>query len=90
VDVGGVRAGRSASIARKKGKKKALLRSSSASGDPPTIVVPLRLGKPAKTALKRRGKVKLRVQITFTPQGGLANTQVAKVKVRKSKRKGKR
>jgi hypothetical protein len=90
VGVADARAAGSASNARKKRRKKLLLRPSSASGDPPTITVPLRLGKPAKSALKRRGKVKLRVRITFTPLGGLASTQSVKLKVKKSKRKGKR
>jgi hypothetical protein len=90
VDVSAAGGNRGASTAKKKGKRKATLRPSSVSGDPPTITVPLRLGKTAKSALKRRGKVKLRVQITFTPLGGIANTQTAKLKVKSGNRKRKK
>jgi hypothetical protein len=71
----------SASAAKK--KRKLLLRSSGASGDPPTITVPLRLSKLAKRRLRRTGKVKLRTRITFAPQGGLASQRTAKLKVKR-------
>ncbi len=71
----------SASTAKKQ-KRKLLLKSSGASGEPPTITVPLHLSKLAKQRLRRTGKVKLRARITFAPQGGLANRQSAKLKVR--------
>jgi hypothetical protein len=80
--------------AAKKTKRALLLRPSSASGGPPTITVPLRLTKGAKSRLKTKGKVTVMARITFTPQQGLpgtktvANTQTAKLKVRaKSKKK---
>ena len=74
----------SASAAKK--KRQLLLKPSSASGDPPTITVALRLAKPAKQKLRQTGKVKVRARITFAPQGGLARTQVAKLRI-KSKKK---
>jgi hypothetical protein len=67
--------------ARKK-KRKLLLKSSDASGDPPTITMRLHLSKLAKQRLRRKGKVTVRARITFAPQGGLANTQTAKLKVK--------
>ena len=76
----------SASAAKK--KRRRLLKPSSGSGDPPKITVPLRLTKVAKSRLKKKGKVTVRARITFTPQGGLVNTQKAKLKIkRKSKKK---
>lgn len=74
----------SASAARK--KRKLLLKPSSASGDPSTITVPLRLTKLAKARLRQKGKVKVRARITFKPLGGLPNTRTAKLII-KSKRK---
>ncbi len=74
-----------ASVAKK--KRRLLLKPSSASGDPPTIAVALRLSKLAKQRLRQRGKVKVRTRITFTPQGGLANTQTAKLKIKGKKKK---
>ena len=88
----------SASAAKKK-KRKPLLKPSTASGGPPTITVPLRLTKAAKSKLKKKGKVKVRARITYTPQGlpgtqTLANTQTAKLKTagraRRSSRAGRR
>jgi Kelch motif len=78
-----------ASAARKK-KRRLLLKSSAASGDPPTITVALRLSKSAKQRLRRTGKVALRARISFAPQGGLANTQTAKLKIKGAKRKSPR
>jgi hypothetical protein len=75
----------SASAAKKKRRR---LKPSSGTGDPPKITVPLRLTKVAKSRLKKKGKVTVRARITFTPQGGLVNTQKAKLKIkRKSKKK---
>jgi hypothetical protein len=64
-------------------KKKLLLKSSDASGDPPVITVPLRRSKLAKQRLRRSGKVKLRVRITFAPQGGLANQQTTRLRFKR-------
>jgi hypothetical protein len=69
--------------------RKLKLRPSSASGGPGTIKVRLRLTKHAKRKLRRTGKLKVRARITFTPQGGLANSRTAKLKL-KLKRKRKR
>ena len=68
-------------------KRKLLLKPSSASGGPQTIIVPLRLTKLAKAKLRRRGKLSVRARITFKPQGGIANTQTAKLKIAGKKRK---
>ena len=70
-----------ATVAKKR-KRRLLLRSSQASGDPPTITVSLRLSKLAKQRLRRAGKVAVTARITFTPQGGLANAQTAKLKIK--------
>ncbi len=67
---------------KKKKKRKLLLKSSDTSGDPPTITVPLRFSKLAKQRLQRTGKVSVRTRITFAPQGGLANKQTAKLKIK--------
>jgi hypothetical protein len=69
-----------ASAAKK--KRRLLLKSSDSSGDPPTITARLHLSKLAKQRLRRTGKVAVRARITFAPQGGLANTQTAKLKIR--------
>jgi Kelch motif len=74
-----------ASAAKKK-KRRLLLKSSAASGDPPTIAVTLRLSKLAKQRLRRKGKVAVRARITFAPQGGLANTRTAKLKIKGKKK----
>jgi hypothetical protein len=76
-----------ASDAKKKKKKRPRLKPSTASGDPPQIIVALRLSKVAKSRLRRKGKVAVRARITFSPVGGLANTQTAKLKIRSKKKK---
>jgi hypothetical protein len=63
-------------------KRKLLLKPSSGSGDPPTIPVTLHLSKLGKSRLRQRGKLTVRARITFAPQGGVANTQIAKLKIR--------
>jgi hypothetical protein len=70
-----------------KRKRRLLLKPSSASGGPGVIVVPLRLSKLAKAKLGKTHKVKVRARITFTPLGGLAKTQTAKLKIRTKHRK---
>jgi Galactose oxidase, central domain/Kelch motif len=59
-----------------------LLNPSSASGGAPAIVVKLHLSKAAKQQLRRRGKLKIRARITFTPDGGLPNAKTAKLKIK--------
>jgi hypothetical protein len=84
--------GRKAATAAKRGKRRKGqgLKPSSASGGPGTIAVPLRLSKAAKGKLRRKGKVRVRAAITFSPQGGLASSRAAKLKIKaKKKRKGK-
>ena len=76
--------------AAKKKKRRLLLKSSDASGDPPRITVALHLSKLAKRRLRRRGKVAVKARITFAPQGGLANTRTAKLKVKNRKRRNKK
>jgi hypothetical protein len=70
-----------------KKKRKTLLKPSSASGDPPSITVPLKLSKKARKKLKQTGKVKVKARIVFTPQGGVANTRTAKLKIKRAKKK---
>jgi Kelch motif len=67
-------------------KRKLLLKPSSGSGDPPAIKLSLHLSKLAKSRLRQKGKLTVRARITFTPLGGLANTETAKLKI-KSKRR---
>jgi hypothetical protein len=62
---------------------KRLLKISTASGGPGTIEVLLRLTKLAKQKLKLKGKVRVNSRITFTPNGGTANSQTTKLKIRK-------
>ncbi len=74
-----------ASAAKKK-KRRPHLKSSDASGHPPTITVALHLSKLARQRLRRTGRVALRARIVFLPQGGLANAQTAKLKIKGKKR----
>jgi Kelch motif len=67
---------------KKRKQRRLLLKSSDSAGDPPTIGVALRLSKVAKKRLRRRGRVALRARISFAPEGGFANTRVAKLKIR--------
>jgi Kelch motif len=80
---------RRATTAKKKKKRRPGLQPSSGAGDPPTIVLGLRLNKVAKQKLKRRGKVVVKAKITFAPQGGLANTQTANLRIVQKKKKRK-
>jgi len=89
----GVQAGGSVSVSdaaaplkAAKKKRRLLLKPSSATGDPPTITVTLRLSKLAKQRLRQAGKVTVRARITFTPQGGVANTRTAKLRIRSKKK----
>jgi hypothetical protein len=41
--------------------------------------MPIRLTKPAKALLRRNGKLKPRVAITYTPQDGEPNTRTRKL-----------
>jgi hypothetical protein len=59
------------------------LKRSSATGGPGSIAVKLKLTKAANRKLRERGKIKVNARITFTPSGGTANSQTAKLKVKK-------
>jgi hypothetical protein len=85
-------AAKPSAAAKKKKKRKLLLKPSTASGGPPTISVPLRLTKAAKSRLKQKGKVKVKARITFTPEGlpgpqSLPSTQTARLTISKAKKK---
>jgi hypothetical protein len=76
----------------KKKKRKRLVKPSTASGGPPTIAVPLRLTKAAKSRLKQKGSIKVKARVTFTPEGlpgpqTLPNTQTGKLTISKAKKK---
>ena len=77
-DAGAQAAGSNASAAAKK-----LLKPSSATGGPGTIVVTLKLTKLAKQKLRERGKVRVNARITFTPNGGTAASLTQKLKIKK-------
>jgi Kelch motif len=87
VSVAGAPSPRSASPSKKRMKKPRLLKPSHASGNPPTITVKLALTKAAKSRLKAKGRVTVRARITFTGPGGLANTRMAKLKIKGQGRK---
>jgi len=63
-----------------------LLNPTSASGDPPTITLSLALTKLAKKKLRRNGTVRVRAKITFVPQGGLANSETANLRIKGRKK----
>lgn len=84
VSVGDAAARLNASTGKTK-KRRLLLKSADGSGDPPTIVLPLRLSKLANQKVRRTGKVAVKARITFAPQGGLAKTRTATLKVKGKK-----
>jgi hypothetical protein len=61
------------------------LKTSSTTGGPGVIEVRLKLTKRAKQKLRQKGKVRVNARITFTPNGGTANSQTAKLKIRRKK-----
>jgi hypothetical protein len=63
------------------------LKTSSATGGPGTIEVPLKLTSAGKRKLREKGKVRVNARITFTPSGGTASSQTAKLKIKKKKKK---
>jgi len=81
---------RTASSATKRKRRRSLLTSSDASGDPPSIAVRLHLSKFAKQRLRRKGKLAATARITFSPEGGLANTQTGRLRIKAKKRRLKR
>jgi hypothetical protein len=76
------------SVTDAKAKSK-LLKPSSVSGGPGQVVVTLKLTAAAKKALTKKGKVKARATITFTPTGGSASTQSRRLTVRKARKSSK-
>ncbi|GEM_PF-2800802 len=72
-----------ASAASASKKKPKLLKPSSASGGPGLTNVKLKLTAAAKKQLEAKGKVKVKARIVFTPTGGVANTVVKTLKVKK-------
>ena len=75
-----------ASVGATAAKAKRSLKPSSASGGPGKITVLLRLTKAASKKLRLVGNLKVRAAITFTPNGGVPNTQTAKLRLTSKKR----
>lgn len=71
-----------ASAAKAKPK---LLKPSSASGGPGLATVKLKLTGAAKKILGKKGKVKVKAKVTFTPTGGASSTQVKALTVKAPK-----
>ena len=46
----------------------------------------MRLTRKGKKVLRKKGKVKVRLAVTFTPTGGTANTEFTKVTIKKKRR----
>jgi hypothetical protein len=65
-------------------KKKLLKPSGATAAAAGTVTVKLKLVKAAKRKLKAKGKVKVSAAVSFTPTGGSANTETAKLKVKQS------
>jgi hypothetical protein len=76
-----------AAAAKKKPKKRLLAPASVRATKPGVVKLTLKLSKTGKKVLAKRGKVTLRVKITFTPTGGTASTQTKKLTFKKPKRK---
>jgi hypothetical protein len=71
-----------ATTAKKKKKKKPkLVKTTSKHGGPGTIVVKIKLTKQGSAKLRQKGKLKVRV--SYTPDGGLATTQKLKLRAGK-------
>ena len=50
------------------------------------VKLKMKLTKKGKKVLRKKGKLKVRLAITFTPTGGTANTEVTKITIKKKKR----
>jgi hypothetical protein len=70
-----------ATTAKKKKKKPKLVKTTSKHGGPGTIVVKIKLTKQGSAKLRQKGKLKVRV--SYTPDGGLATTQKLKLRAGK-------
>jgi hypothetical protein len=76
-----------ASIAAKKKKAKLIRKTTKTVAKAGKVKLKI---KPTKTGLKqlrKKGKLKVRIAITFTPVGGTPNTEVAKITIKIKKRK---
>ena len=51
------------------------------------VKLKMKLTKKGKKVLRKKGKVKVRLAITFTPTGGTPNTEVARITIKKKKRR---
>ncbi len=58
------------------------LKATEVTGGPGAVEVAVKLTKPAKRIVRRKGKVKAKTEVTFAPTGGTAATQATKLKVR--------
>ena len=47
----------------------------------------MKLTRKGKKLLRKKGKLKVRLAITFTPTNGTANTEVTKITIKKKKRR---
>lgn len=66
-----------------KGKPKRIKRATLSVPAGGTVKVPLKPTAAGRKALKAKGKLKTRIDVTFTPTGGTAATQIYKVTLRK-------
>ncbi|HVQ59018.1 MAG TPA: hypothetical protein VMS60_08945 [Solirubrobacterales bacterium] len=65
-------------------KKKRMVKSATVTATAPGILnVPLKPTGPGRKVLNEKGKLKIRVALTFTPTGGTAATQTVKVTLKK-------
>jgi hypothetical protein len=58
------------------------LKPTEVAGGPGTVAVKVKLTKPAKRIVRRKGKVKAQAAVTFAPSGGAPAAQSTKLKVR--------
>ena len=66
-----------------KGKPKRIKRATLSVPAGGTVKVPLKPTAAGRKALKAKGKLKTRIEVTFTPTGGTAATQIYKVTLKK-------
>ena len=66
-----------------KGKPKRIKRAPLCGPAGGTVKVPLKPTAAGREALKAKGKLKTRIEVTFTPTGGTAATQIYKVTLKK-------
>ena len=74
-------------VAIGKGKTKKVKRATVAASAAGTVKLPLKPTGAGKKVLNANGKLKTRVDVTFTPTGGLAATQTYKVTLKKNLKK---